>query len=464
LNSNGLIIKKSSFIFKKTTDIREEYDFDPKKIGSGTYGTVFRAVHKTTGIARAAKIVPKNRIKDKDRFTIEVDILKRLDHPNVIKLFEIFEDDKNVYLIMELCTGGELFDRITECGSFTEKYAAKIFKQILLAIKYCHQNNVCHRDLKPENFLFESKEGDNLKIIDFGLSKIFSDPKIGLTRMKTRAGTPYYISPEVIAGNYTYTCDLWSAGVILYILLCGYPPFFGNDDQEILRCVQRAKLDFEEEEWELVSDEAKDLIRKLIAKPEVRYSGEEALNHPWIKNQAPNQKAEVTGPNIKMLRSFQNSQRLRKVALTYIAAQCSTSEIEELRKVFQMIDTDGDGTITLSELKVALSEIKSPDEVRKLMESIDTNQDGSINYTEYLAASIEKNLYMQEKKLRNTFKSLDIDGSGKISANELRQILSDEIDMEDEGVWSSIIKEVDIDGDGEIDYEEFIKMMASAIA
>jgi len=217
-----------------------------------------------------------------------------------LKLFEYFEDEKNVYLVTEACRGGELFDRIIENEFFSEQTAAKIFKQIMQSINYCHNMGIAHRDLKPENFLFETKEADSdLKIIDFGLSKIISPGTTfhdtGLTggkgkkqtreldRMNTRAGTQNYISPEVLAGNYSIECDCWSAGCILYILLCGYPPFYGDDDQEILQMVAKGKFDFDGEEWDDISKEAKDLIKKLICKPEKRLTAQEALEHKWFK-------------------------------------------------------------------------------------------------------------------------------------------------------------------------------------
>ena len=147
----------------------------------------------------------------------------------MIKLYEYFEDPTNVYLVTEICLGGELFDRIVAQEYFTEPMAARTFRQILMALNYCHTNNIVHRDLKPENFLYQTEDlNSDLKIIDFGLSKIMAAGK--LQRMKTRAGTPYYISPEVLMGNYDVSCDLWSAGCMLYILLCGYPPFYGDDN------------------------------------------------------------------------------------------------------------------------------------------------------------------------------------------------------------------------------------------
>lgn len=214
---------------KNEKSIENVYNFEKKELGKGTYGVVRAGTHKETGQKRAIKTIARAKIKNWDRFLTEVKILQTLDHPHVIKLFEYFEDDTNVYLVTELCSGGELFDRIIAAEYFNEAMAAKIFKQILLALNYCHNENVVHRDLKPENFLFvDEGENSDLKIIDFGLSKIINSGR--LQRMKTRAGTPYYISPEVLAGNYDVSCDMWSAGCMLYILLCGYPPFYGDDN------------------------------------------------------------------------------------------------------------------------------------------------------------------------------------------------------------------------------------------
>ena len=162
-----------------------------------------------------------------------------------------------------------------------------MFKSILQALNYCHSLNIVHRDLKPENFLFVSDDPNaDLKIIDFGLSKIMDGGR--LQRMKTRAGTPYYISPEVLAGNYDISCDMWSAGCMLYILLCGYPPFYGDDNNEILQMVARGVFDFDGEEWDDIDDGAKDLIRKLITRPERRMTAAEALQHRWLRNLTAN--------------------------------------------------------------------------------------------------------------------------------------------------------------------------------
>lgn len=182
-------LTKQQFIFKKS-NITDYYTFEGDKLGAGTYGVVRKAIHKITKQKRAVKIITKASIKNIDKFMIEVDILRKVDHPNIVRFYEWCEDDKNYYLVMELCTGGELFDRIVGVGHFSEKMAANIMHQVLSSLSYCHHMKICHRDLKPENFIYEnSSQESSLKLIDFGLSKIFEDPKLGLIKMATRAGT-----------------------------------------------------------------------------------------------------------------------------------------------------------------------------------------------------------------------------------------------------------------------------------
>jgi calcium-dependent protein kinase len=202
---------------------------------------------------------------------MEIKILQKIDHPNVLKLYEHFEDSKNYYLITELCQGGELFDRIIENEFFTEYQAAWIFKQIMNSVSHMHNYGICHRDLKPENFMLSEKCEDvldsQIKTIDFGLSKMCSRVNGELQRMNTKVGTPYYMSPDIFEGEYTLACDIWSAGCILYIMLCGYPPFNGESDKEIIKNLQIGDLRFDEEEWSEISKDAKDLIRRMIVKP-----------------------------------------------------------------------------------------------------------------------------------------------------------------------------------------------------
>jgi len=285
--------------------------------------------------------------------------------------------------------------------------------------------NIVHRDLKPENFLFVSEKDENdLKIIDFGLSKMLLKGK--LQRMKTRAGTPYYISPEVLTGNYDVSCDMWSAGCILYILLCGYPPFYGDDNNEILKNVQKGKYDFDDEEWDSVSKEAKDLISKLITSPERRLTAEEALQHRWVKYWT---KKDASGGHIKKLnmsnmKKFQKTNKMKQVALMAIAVQSDPADIEELKLIFEELDVNGDGNINFDELQKGLAGRENAENLLAVLKGADVDGSGTINYTEFLAATMNTTTFLKENYLKTAFQMFDQDGSGKIDTRELHQLIA----------------------------------------
>ena len=212
----------------------------------------------------------------------EIEILKNLNHPNIVRLYEVYENKSNIFLVTELCDGCELFEEISSRKQFAEHEAAHVTKQILQAIAFCHGKNIAHRDLKPENLLIDINQKGSIKLIDFGTSHHYGQEH---SNMHAMYGTPYYIAPEVLTGNYTEKCDMWSIGVILYIMLCGSPPFNGSDDQIIAK-VKRGTWEFRGQIWSNISDEAKDIVTKLMTKnPEERLSAVDALDHPWIKSQ-----------------------------------------------------------------------------------------------------------------------------------------------------------------------------------
>jgi calcium-dependent protein kinase len=276
-------ISAEQFIKTKEGSFALEYKMG-KVLGEGAYGKVCLISHKKTEIIRAMKMIKKSSMKKeaKQELLMEVSILKMLDHPNIVKLLEIYEDDRCYYLIQEYCSGGELFDKIQEFHSFSERQAAEYMRQILSAIHYCHEKGIVHRDLKPENLLLESKKANSqLKIIDFGVSMKYKKGE----KMHEKYGTPYYIAPEVLQRNYDEKCDVWSCGVILYILLCGYPPFNGPNDVEIMKAVKNGKFTFDDPDWKMISPEAKSIITKmLMLSPNKRVSAREALEDPWIKS------------------------------------------------------------------------------------------------------------------------------------------------------------------------------------
>lgn len=456
-----------AFIVDNPDPINNHYSIEKKKLGEGSYGTVSKGKCKQTGAIRAVKSISKAHMKDAEKFKREIQIMKQMDHPYIIKLYETFDDHKNIYLILELCSGGELFDRIIEAGHFTEKQAAHLMMQTLSGIYYCHQIGICHRDIKPENFLFYNKdpiEKSTLKIIDFGLSCSFTPGQV----LKTKAGTPYYVAPQVLEGKYDQACDLWSCGVIMFVLLCGYPPFHGDTDNEVLRKVRAANLVFDPVDWEAVSSDAKELIKKLLKKdPKERYTAAQAVDDVWIKERAPRAaNAPLTSGLVDNLRGFRSQNKLKKAALHVIASQLNEEQIKALRNTFMTLDENGDGLLTAAELTKGLQKAgfkEVPADLQKIMEEVDSDGSGVIDYTEFLAATIDKKVFMQEDVCWAAFRVFDRNGDGKISKDELKSIIGDEhvtdaMHHTAETV-EELMKEIDTNGDGEIDFKEFMQMM-----
>jgi len=445
--------------------IESVYDMDKKKLGEGSYGSVCKAKHKALNVKRAIKTIPKAQMKNIERFKQEIAIMKMMDHPNIIKLFESFEDHRNIYLVLELCAGGELFDRIIESGHFTEAQAATLMQQIVRAIYYMHENHVCHRDLKPENFLFTTKdsiEKNTLKIIDFGLSCKFEPGQV----LTTKAGTPYYVAPQVLAGKYDQLSDMWSVGVIMYVMLCGYPPFFGETDAEVLSKVRLGNFSFNAADWKNISEDAKNLIRMLLKmNPRDRYTAEQTLNHEWIKNKAPKAANVSLQSNfVDNLRGFRSQNKLKKAALHIIAGQLNEDQIKALRDTFMALDGNGDGLLTAAEMKTGLAKAglkEIPPDLQQILEDVDSDGSGVIDYTEFLAATLEKRLYIQDDVCWSAFRMFDKNGDGKISQEELKAVLeNDEVkDVAGAGHIAELMKEIDGNGDGVIDFDEFMKMM-----
>lgn len=290
-------INKESLISVSPFPIHSRY-IVRDKVGQGTWGSVHLATERSSGLDRAVKKIPKRFTAELALFRQEITFLKSMDHPNIIRLYETFEDYANIYMVMEYCRGGELFDHVAASKYFCEASAAKLMRQILSTLCYIHSKNIAHRDLKPENFLFLSKSDNTpMKLIDFGLAKRFSSRR----NLKTRVGTLYYVSPQVLSGSYNEKCDIWSAGVILYLLLAGVPPFNGPDDASIVARVREGDLRFAEPIWKKLSPLSRELVERLLCKdPDKRLSANEALQHPWFACFSPHRLAfyrTVSVPN-----------------------------------------------------------------------------------------------------------------------------------------------------------------------
>jgi calcium/calmodulin-dependent protein kinase I len=267
--------------------LEEVYELS-KELGRGEFSVVLLGIHKQTKEQFAIKVIEKNEM-DTSRLETEVSILQKVRHPHIIFLKEFFDTPKKLYLVMELVTGGELFKKIIEIGSYTEATASLCVKNTLSAVKYLHDNGIVHRDLKPTNLLLKSPEDiTNVKLADFGLSKIVGDQTI----LQTTCGTPIYVAPEVLAGDgYEKEVDLWSVGIITYILLCGFPPFFddGKNLGALFEQIMSGTFDYPEQYWGAISAEAKDFINKLlVVDPKARMTAAQAEAHPWIMQQGSN--------------------------------------------------------------------------------------------------------------------------------------------------------------------------------
>ncbi|XP_022081209.1 calcium/calmodulin-dependent protein kinase type 1-like [Acanthaster planci] len=260
--------------------LEDKYDLK-EVLGTGAFSEVVMAEDKTTGQSVAIKCIDRRALKGKeDTLENEVCVLKRIRHSNIVKLYEIFENKTHVYLVIELVTGGELFDRIVAKGSYTEKDASNIIKQVLEATDYIHELGIVHRDLKPENLLFYNPQEDSkIMISDFGLSKME-----GSGDMNTACGTPGYVAPEVLRQKpYGKAVDVWSIGVITYILLCGYPPFYDESDAVLFQQIMNGHYEFDSPYWDEISDSAKDFISHLMkVDHKERFSCQRAIAHPWI--------------------------------------------------------------------------------------------------------------------------------------------------------------------------------------
>ncbi|KAF3628630.1 Calcium-dependent protein kinase 4 [Capsicum annuum] len=445
----------------KTQSLESLYTLG-KKLGQGQFGTTYLCTEKSTSNLYACKTIPKKKLickEDYEDVWREIQIMHHLsEHPNVVRIKGTYEDALCVHIVMELCAGGELFDRIVQKGQYSEKEAAQLIKTIVGVVEACHSLGVMHRDLKPENFLFLSSQEDAaLKATDFGLSVFY---KPGET-FSDVVGSPYYVAPEVLCKHYGPESDVWSAGVILYILLSGVPPFWAETDMGIFRQILRGKLDFESEPWPGISDSAKDLIRKILDRnPKRRLTAHEVLCHPWIVDDSMTPDKPLDSAVLSRLKQFSAMNKLKKMALRVIAERLSEEEIGGLKELFKMLDTDNSGTITFEELKEGLRRVGSElmeSEIKDLMDAADIDNSGTIDYGEFIAATVHLNKLEREENLLSAFSYFDKDGSGYITIEELQQACQElglsELNLDE------IIKDIDQDNDGQIDYGEFSAMM-----
>ena len=466
--TNDVIVSKSN---SKASDDYRNITY----LGEGSFAKVYCVEHKITGARRALKEITKSgncsEAEEKEILN-EINILRTLDHPNILKIFEFYSTKESYSIVIELCQGGELFQEIIDRGPFNENYSAYVMFQIISAINYCHSMKIIHRDLKPENILISERDNNGLprvKIADFGTSLMFEKGAI----QRKLVGSSYYIAPEVIEKHYDEKCDIWSCGVIMYILLSGRPPFGGDNDDEIMEQVKIGKYDLEESPFDKISNSGKDLIKKLlIFDPKKRISAREALDHPWFKEKKSKElfsriRDESTMKKmIHNLKTYKRDSIIQETALAYLVHNFpQTKDVVNACKLFNQIDTKGDGKITKAEFLKGLENKLKSDSLKKdvdiIFNNIDMDNNGYIEYEEFVRAAVNKEIFMDKRVMQFAFRYFDKDGSGEITFDEIEEVfkesVQDKTNVHD--ALKKIIDEVDTNGDGIISFNEFADIM-----
>jgi len=407
-------------------DIRKYYRFR-EVLGGGHFGTV-RVAYKIGVVPVkffAVKSIPKKNFTEKNlsKLLKEVEIMSNLQHPNIIQLFETYHDKLYFHIVMELCEGKDLYEKIKEEGFIKEPNAIKYMFQLLNAISYCHFKGICHRDLKPENILLETREEEGeIKLIDFGSSRVYPP----IEKMHSLAGTPYYISPQVLAGHYDEKCDIWSIGAITFTMLCGEPPFYGENKNEIFQKIIKEELIFRNEKWKNISPDAIDFIKKcMVRNPADRLSAIQALNHPWFQHHVKQKHIldYIPGDIIENLIRYEEKHVLKRLTLRYFIHFLNEDDLKRFRRAFYAINLDLTGSIKIEELYKAfkLYDVTVTfDILTNIFELADEKNEGSLDYCEFILRSLDSKMYNCREKLLHAFEYFDIDNDGEISSSDLK--------------------------------------------
>ncbi|EER94580.1 hypothetical protein BDA96_01G335800 [Sorghum bicolor] len=451
-----------SVLGRKTPNVTEHYTLG-RQLGEGLTGTTYLCTEISTGCQYACKSILKAKFRnmqDIEDVRREIQIMHYLSgQKHTVTIKDVYEDEEAVHIVMELCEGGELYDRIKK-ENYSEQKAADLIRIIVGIIENFHSLGVMHRDLKPENFLLQDKDNDlSIKVIDFGLSVFFKPGEV----FTETVGSPYYIAPEVLQKHYGPEADVWTAGVILYVLLSGVPPFWADTHEGVLDKVWDGHFDFESDQWHRISDSAKDLIRKMLCPcPSERLKAHEVLKHPWICDNGAATHQTLDPTILSHIDKLYAENRSKKLVLQVIAKHLSEEEIARLRGMFKAMDNGNSGAITLAELKEGLRKSGSVFRnigISDIMEADDYDNNININWEEFIAATVPLSKTEHKEHLMEDFTYFDKDGSGYITVNE-PQKASMEQKLEDTFL-EDLIYEVDQNNDGRANYGEFVTMMQS---
>lgn len=415
------------------------------------------------GLSVAVKSIAKTKLAgDVHLLKRELEILRLIDHPHVVKFYECYEDAKYLHLVMEMCSGGDILERLLAQGTFSEAQVAAIMRSLLLAVNHLHEVGIVHRDLKPENFLYVKPGADaEIKIIDFGMSN-----RLESAKLHSMVGTPYYLAPEMLTGSYGKECDIWSLGVVMYLLLSGRQPFNGNNIAEVFTKIRTADYDFEHSVWSSISLHAIELIKKMLTySPGMRISIEAALQHPWFSDTA--KAAPVPERVLQSLRRFRAPKKLQQEAMRVVVKYMPVESISELKTAFLELDRAKTGFITVEDLETAMTragfEVASEEISRTnytgIVAAMDYLHQGRIKYSDFLAATLDRRKYVDEEVLDLAFSHFDSDSDGFITPSDLKSsLLGPDSELCEDDI-DEMIAEFDYNQDARIDKDEFRAMM-----
>mmetsp|Transcript_24174 Transcript_24174/g.42957 ORF Transcript_24174/g.42957 Transcript_24174/m.42957 type:complete len:525 (+) Transcript_24174:315-1889(+) len=464
---NNVRLIKTSLISERVRvdNVRHQYRF-MQIIGQGQYGVVREAQRRRDKQRVAVKSIAKRELqRDLTFMRRELDILQSVDHPNIIRLYETYEDEKYLHIVVELCTGGELLDRLLEKGMLSEAETAETLRYILSAVHHLHTLKIVHRDLKPENILFANTQSlADLKLADFGLSCKFSNEELKLSSF---VGTPYYLAPEVIQGKYGSQCDVWSIGVMMYFLLSGTQPFAASSVVEVMQKVLSGSYDFNGSVWQQVSREATDLISKmLVTNPKTRITIPNVLQHSWFSTMLSPKPIVVPLSMLTSLKSSKAQNRLVKETVKLLVSMTTREDIEQLKQFFHVLDTEQTGFITVPSLERALERCGIQLAIGEVQKIIAANDYGSgrIKYSDFLASILSMQDFLDEEAIWAAFKHFDTvmknkTGSGLISAEDIKSALEQNACLLTDDELVEILSHFNLTKESKLNFETYRAMI-----
>lgn len=461
------------YIIENGGAIEDFYNFKTKILGKGTSGSVRMATLKTSGAKRAVKKIPKKENMDEktqSALVREINLLKRIDHLYIVKLYETFEDHETIHLVMALSSHGHLAKYVASfpCKYLSEESAKSAMRDLVSAVNYLHRNFIMHRDIKPDNILIHRTVPLETRVTDFGIAREFPPNQV----FTSRVGSPAFMAPEVFKRSYNQACDIWSCGITLYFLLCGYLPFDGKNIDDISEKVLTLPIEYATIEWVEATPSTLAFLELMLKKnPRARYTIDQAFHHEWLKPATKPPQVDMSKSVLDRLRTFRRGNKLKRSALIVVASMLKTSDVAQSHQIFKSLDTNGDGQISLSEMQDALKKTLRSDqdhgsqcvEVDKIFleDQARAVEDDTkpFSYTEFIAATFDRKKCVTKRLARAVFGCYDKDGDGRISMAELAQgQLLGHLSMEE---VAQTLEDLDSNRDCYVDFEEFMAMLQS---